>query len=242
MISIVHQGDNRYDVYRDGQDIGCIAVSANPYHDRHCYLSLGLTQFDPSIARELFSLLRSALGRPLQVMCYSWNGYHDFLTAGGFALRRRCFELEVTADHLAEPLTDGIILQAAHKGSPLYDACCALLYSYYCQTHSPVSPLTCTQGEFCNHLPESVLCHTDHSKPTHCAFIEPDETGYEIAYLATADLSSFFGFTKSLLHELFQKCATLTAECDNTDPAAIILKSLFRKESDDSYDTYVREN
>lgn len=242
MISIVHQGDSRYDIYRDGHDIGCIAVSANPYHARHCYLSLGLTQFDPTIARELFFLLRSELGKPLQVMCYSWNGYHDFLTAGGFERRRRCFELEVTADHLAAPLTAEVPLHTANKGSPMYDACCELLYAYYCSTHAPVSPLTCAQEVFCADLPETVLCHTNHGKPIHCAFIEPDETGYEIAYLATADLSSFFGFAKTFLHALFRQCTTLTAECDDTDSAAMILKFLFHTNSDDSYDTYVREN
>ena len=72
MISIVHQGDHRYNIYRSGRDIGCIRVSANPYHDQHCYLDLGLTQFDPAIAQELFSLLRKALGRPLQVLFLEW--------------------------------------------------------------------------------------------------------------------------------------------------------------------------
>ena len=104
MISIVHQGDHRYNIYRAGQDIGCITVSNNPYHNQHCYLNLGLTQFDPAIAKELFFLLRRELGRPLQVMVYSWEDRHGFLTAGGFERRRRCFELEVTASDLIAPL------------------------------------------------------------------------------------------------------------------------------------------
>ena len=58
-------------------------------------------------------------------------------------------------------------------------------------------------------------------------------------HVATADLSSFCGFTKTLVHALFQKFDTLTAECDDTDPAAMILKSMFRTFSDDSYDTYI---
>ena len=41
------------------------------------------------------------------------------------------------------------------------------------------------------------------------------------------------------MHALFQKFATLTAEYDDTDPAAMILKSMFRTPSDDSYDTYI---
>ena len=239
MISIVHQGDHRYNIYRSGRDIGCIRVSANPYHDQHCYLDLGLTQFDPAIAQELFSLLRKALGRPLQVMCYSWNGMHDFLTAGGLECRRRCYELEFTADHLTAPLNTVLPLHTFSKGSPMYAACCELLYDYYCETHAPVSPLTAPPDAFCADLPEAVLCHLTEGKPIHCAFIEPDEPECEIAYAATADLSSFCGFAKTLVHALFQTYTTLTAECDDTDPAAMILKSMFRTSSDDSYNTYI---
>ena len=239
MISIVHQGDHRYNIYRSGQDIGCIRVSSNPYHNQHCYLNLGMTQFDPAIAQELFSLLRKELGRPLQVMCYSWNGMHDFLTAGGFRRRRRCYELEVTADHLIAPLHASTELYTAVKGSPMYAACCELLYDYYCETHAPVNPLTAPKDAFCADLPETVLCHLAVGKPIHCAFIEPDEPECEIAYAATADISSFYSFAQTLVHALFQKFATLTTECDDTDPAAMILKSMFRTSSDDSYDTYI---
>ena len=239
MISIVHQGDHRYNIYRDGQDIGCIAVSNNPYHNQHCYLNLGLTQFDPAIATELFSLLRKELGRPLQVMIYSREGRHDFLTAGGFERRRRCYELEVTASDQIAPLNVALPLQTFAKGSPVYDACCKLLYAYYCETHAPISPLTVDADMFCADLPEKVMCYIADGKPIHCAFVEPDEAGYEIAYVGTTDLSSFYGFAESLVSALFQNCGTLTAECDDTDPAATILKSLFRISSDESYDTYI---
>ena len=239
MISIVWQGDYRYNVYRSGQDIGCIRVSANPYHDQHCYLNLGLTQYDPAIATELFSLLRKEIGKPLQVMCYSWKGHHDFLPAGGFERRRRCYELEVTASDLVAPLHSTVALHTVTKGSAIYDACCELFYDYYCETHAPVSPLTVPPDAFCADLPETVLCHIAVGKPIHCAFIEPDESEIEIAYVATADISSFYSFAQTLVHALFQKFTTLTAECDDTDPAAMILKSMFRTSSDDSYDTYI---
>ena len=239
MISIVHQGDHRYNIYRSGQDIGCIRVSANPYHDQHCYLNLGLTQFDPAVAQELFSLLRKELGRPLQVMCYSWEDHHDFLNAGGFERRRRCYELEVSPADLIAPLHASTELHTAVKGSPMYAACCGLLYNYYCETHAPVSPLSVSQAVFCADLPETAMYFIEDGKPIHCAFIEPDAPECEIAYAATADLSSFCGFAQTLLHALFQKFATLTAECDDTDPAAMILKSMFRTSSDDSYDTYI---
>ena len=241
MISIVWQGDHRYNVYRSGEDIGCITLSDNQYHNTHRYLNLGLTQYDPSIAKELFSLLRKELGQPLQIMLYSTPEMHIFLTAGGFERKRRCYELEVTSSDLAVPLIPAVELHAAQKGSALYNTCCNLLYAYYSATHETVSPLTATQEVFCTNLPVTVVCCVEDGKPVHCAFIEPDEVGYEIAYVGTTDLSSFSGFAQTLVHELFQKCDFLTAECDDTDAAATQLMQLFANSCDESYDTYILE-
>lgn len=241
MISIVWQGDHRYNIYRSGKDIGCITVSNNQYHNTHRYLNLGLTQYDPSIAKELFSHLRKELGQPLQIMLYSKLEMYNFLTAGGFERKRRCYELEVTSSDLAVPLTPTVELHTAQKGSSLYNTCCDLLYAYYSATHDAVSPLTVSQDVFCLGLPESILCSMADGKPTHYAFIEPDEVGYEIAYVGTTDFSSFSDFAQTLVHELFQKCDSLTAECDDTDPAAMQLMQLFNIFNDGSYDTYILE-
>lgn len=241
MISIVWQGDHRYNVYQSGEDVGCITASDNPFHNTHRYLNLGLTRYDPSIAKELFSHLRKELGQPLQIMLYSKLEMYNFLTAGGFERKRRCYELEVTSSDLAVPLIPAVELHAAQKGSVLYNACCDLLYAYYSATHDAVSPLTVTQEVFCTSLPETVVCCVEDGKPVQYAFIEPDEVGYEIAYVGSTDLSSFSGFAQTLIHELFQKCDSLTAECDDTDPAAMQLMQLFTISCDESYDTYILE-
>ena len=94
---------------------------------------------------------------------------------------------------------------------------------------------------FCTNLPETVACCVEGGKPVHYAFIESDEVGYEIAYVGSTDLSSFSGFAQTLIHELFQKCDSLTAECDDTDPAAMQLMRLFTISCDESYDTYILE-
>lgn len=241
MISIVWQGDHRYNVYRSGEDIGCITVSDNPFHNTHRYLNLGLTQYDPSIAKELFSLLRKELGQPLQIMLYSTTEMYNFLTVGGFECKRRCYELEVTSSDLAVPLIPAVELHTSQKGSVLYNSCCDLLYAYYSATHDTVSPLTVSQDVFCSNLPKTVLCSMTGSNPTHYAFVEPDEIGYEIAYVGTTDFSSFSCFAQTLVHELFQKSDSLTAECDDTDPAAMQLMQIFNISIDGSFDTYILE-
>jgi len=174
-------------------------------------------------------------------MLYSKLEMYNFLTAGGFERKRRCYELEVTSSDLAVPLIPAVELHAAQKGSALYNTCCDLLYAYYSATHDAVSPLTVTQEVFCTTLPETVVCCVEDGKPVHYAFIEPDKVGYEIAYVGTTDFSSFPGFTQTLVHELFQKCNFLTAECDDTDPAATQLMQLFTISCDESYDTYILE-
>ena len=241
MISIVWQGDHRYNIYRSGKDIGCITVSDNQYHSTHRYLNLGLDQYDPVIAKELFFLLHQELEQSLQVMLYSTPEMYNFLTSGGFLRRRRCYEIEVTSSDLAAPLTPSVELRTVQNGSALYNTCCDFLYSYYSATHEAVSPLTVTQEVFCANLPETVVCCVEGGKPVHYAFIEPDEIGYEIAYVGSTDVSSFTGFAHTLVHELFHKCDSLTAECDDTDPAAMQLIRLFNISCDESYDTYILE-
>lgn len=239
MISIVWQGDHRYNVYRAGEDIGCITVSDNQYHNTHRYLNLGLEQYDPAIASELFSLLRKELGQPLQIMLYSTLEMHKFLTAGGFERKRRCYELEVSSSDLTAPLHPSVELHTIQKGTPLYTNCCELLYAYYSITHEAVSPLTVPQDVFCTNLPGTIVCCAEDGKPIHYAFIETDEVGYEIAFVGTSNHSTFANFVQTLVFDLFQKCDSLTMECDNTDPAAMELKSLFRISDADSYDTYI---
>ena len=119
MISHVWQDDHRYNVYRSGDDIGCITVSDNLYHNTHRYLNLGLTQYNPSIAEELFSHLRKELGQPLLIMLYPKPEMHNFLIVGGFASRRRYYELEIVFSDLTVPLIPTVELLNAQKGSAL---------------------------------------------------------------------------------------------------------------------------
>lgn len=239
MISIVWQGDNRYNVYSAGKDIGCLAVSQNSFHDQHAYLNLGLYEYDPAISRELFSRLRQELGRPLQVMCYFAKEMHDFLTAGGFERKRRCYEVEATAADLIAPVQRTLPLELVQKGSAEYGACCELLYGYYQEVHRAVSPLTVNAEAFQAVLPEAAICFLQEGRPVHAAFVEAGETGYEVAYVCTACPWEFLPFAKSLLSELFQKRACLYMECDDCDFAAMEVKNLFRIPEGAPYDTYI---
>ncbi len=239
MIQVVHQGDHRYNIYDSGEDIGCIAVSQNPYHNRHLYLNLGLKRYDLQIAAELFRMLRQKLNQSLQVMLYATGAIHDFLIAGGFERRRRCYELEARAADLAVPLAETVPLTMVLEGTAEYDRCCKLLYDYYSKTHLAISPLTADAEAFCADLPGTILCHTADGEIVHFAFVEPDEEGYEIAYVGTNKPADFKPFAQSMVAKLFRECDRITAECDDVDPAAMALKSLFRLPDGTPYDTYI---
>ena len=62
MLSIVHRGEHRYDIFENGRDIGSVSVSRSPLHDRHCQLHLELERYDPEIAGELFRSCAGSLG------------------------------------------------------------------------------------------------------------------------------------------------------------------------------------
>ncbi len=239
MIQTVYQGDHRYKIYASGEDIGCIAVSQNPYHNRHSYLDLRLTRYDPQIAAELFRALRQELHSPLQVMLYASESMHNFLIAGGFERRRRCYALEAHAADLAIPLEKAVPLARVSKGTAEYDLCRKMLYDYYGKTHFAVSPLTADMESFCADLPDTVLCHMERGRIVHFAFVEPEEEGYEIAYVGSVRPADFKPFAQSLVATLFRKCDLITAECDDVDPAAMALKALFRLPDGTPYDTYI---
>ncbi len=239
MIQAVHQGDLRYRIYDSGEDMGCINVSQNPYHSRHLYLNLGLTRYDPQIAGALFRVLRRKLGHPLQVMLYASESMHNFLIAGGFERRRRCYEWEARAADLAVPLEETVSLTMVLEGTAEYDLCCKLLYDYYSKTHLAVSPLTADLESFCADLPDTVFCHMEKGDIIHFAFAQSDDEGYEIAYVGSVKPTEFTSFVQSLVATLFRECDRITAECDDVDPAAIALKSLFHLPEVTPYDTYI---
>lgn len=241
MIQVVQQDDQRYTVYDTGEKIGDITVSYNPYHNHHCYLNLGLTRYQPQIAAELFRLLRQKLNRPLQVMLYASQTKHDFLVAGGFERKRRCYELEAHAADLTAPLQNTLPLTKFSAGTAAYDRCCKMLYDYYSQTHRAISPLTVDVETFCADLPGTVFCRIEAGEILHYAFIQSEDDGCEIAYVGSVRPTDFESFAQSLVAALFRESDFITAECDDVDPAVMALKSLFRFPDGTPFDTYILE-
>lgn len=239
MIQVVQRDNHCYDIYDFDENIGCVSVYKNPYHNRHSYLNLRLTRYDPLIAAEMFRLLRQKLKHPLQIMLYASQTMHDFLIAGGFERKRRCYELEAHAIDLAAPLQNTVPLVKALEGTAEYDGCCKMLYDYYSKTHRSVSPLTVAAEAFCAELPRIAFCQMEDGVIEHVAFVQLEKGEYEIAYVGTRRLADFNPFAQSLIAELFRECDLITAECDDVDPAAMAMKSLFKLPDRIPYDTYV---
>lgn len=239
MIQLIHQDRHHYTVYDSGKSLGYIDVSQNPYHNQHFYLRLELTRYDPSIAAELFHMLRMELAHPLQVMLHASQPMHDFLIAGGFQRKRRCYELEVYPDDLAAPLYDAVPLTRFSQYTAQYDICCKMLYDYYRETHRAVSPLTVNEETFRADLPRTGFCYMEDGEIIHFAFTQLDDESYEIAYVGTIKPSAFHPFAQSLMTALFRERDCVITECDDVDPAAMALKSLFQPGEEVPYDTYI---
>ncbi len=238
-VSVVRQGDDRYAVEQSGVQIGFVKTTCNPYHHQHIYLHLELNRLDTSVAEALFGRLRRELGKPLQVMLYATEEMHRFLTAGGFQRKRRCYEWEASSDDLCVPLSPSLHLQKAERGSLAYAQCCKLLYDYYGDTHRAVSPLTADEERFCSDLPDAAFCFTQGGTVRQCAFVEPEGNCCEIAYVGASEPQAFLSFAHTLLAELFGNYDVIAMECDDCDPAAMALKSLFALAEGTPYDTYV---
>ncbi|MGN0629085.1 MAG: hypothetical protein ACI4IW_05610 [Oscillospiraceae bacterium] len=231
-----NENENEYRVFSSEILLGKIEVYTSPFYAGNCYLRLSLAQYDPSLSTELFSVLKRLTGHPLQVMTESENAVlTDFLKAGGFELKRRCFESEVSAaDFIGGAAPGGGLFEAA-AGSAEYLSCCELLYDYHKATHRKINPLTSSLGEFQKMLPKTVVFDAVEGKILNFAFVEENE----IAYLGSADIGSFRDFAFKLVGALFEKYETLVFESDDCDPLAMGLRSLFKNQDDSSFDTYV---
>ena len=60
-----------FSVASEGEKVGSIGVSINPYHNRNRYLRLDLSRYETEWAKPLFERLAYELKHPLQVMASS---------------------------------------------------------------------------------------------------------------------------------------------------------------------------
>lgn len=236
MAVTIAKTDGGYEVFVGDASVGCVSVGGNPFHGQNAYLELNLRKLNPEIAEDLFALLRAELACPLQMMTSSANKeLAEFLHAGGFARRRRCYEVEGSLSDLRAEPAERASLREAGEGDPAYGLCCRLFYRYYRETHKAVSPLAASEAAFCVELPVRVVFTGEGERISHAAFVE----GCEIAYLCTACPEEFSEFGESLLARLLREKESVCFECDDCDPAAAALRAMFRDPGEESFDTYV---
>lgn len=225
----------KFTVWRDDCCIGTAMLYDNPCHMGNRYVKMELDQYDPSASAELFRQLREIAGRPLQMMVSSDDAEQvQFLTAGGFVCKRKCYEVEAgAADYLGERSKSP--LNETHRGEAAYDRCCKILFDYYEETHRPVNPWTAGHGAFVEKLPDTVFFRESDGEIPALAFLEENE----IAYVCGRDEGGFVDFAASLIAEMFERYQTIFFESDDCDWAAMLLKSLFANRKETSFDTYV---
>ena len=72
-----------FSVASEGEKVGSIGVSINPYHNRNRYLRFDLSRYETEWAKPLFERLAYELKHPLQVMASSGDAVvNGYLCAG----------------------------------------------------------------------------------------------------------------------------------------------------------------
>ena len=209
----------------------------NKYHRGHLYLDIDAREV-PSLQSSVFEDLVKKHNMPLQAMVRSDDArLIGLLERSGFVLKRKCYEMDVSAADLTVPLPTGLPeVSEARKGTPEYAECAQMMYVCYRQSHAAVNPLTASTADFIDALPETVLYSADNGRIDAGAFIE----GSEIAYLFSSGEPGFLRFAGSLLTYMFGKYDRIEFEADDTDRAATRLREMFSVVPGSSCDTYVK--
>lgn len=234
MLQLQQQG-NTVTVLWKGVCHGTVELYENPYHAQNQYLKWNLCPLDHEFSAELFEELHQIAGRPLQVMVDSDNReLCDFLMAGGFQCRRKCFEVEAAAEDYIGPKPQAA-LEYTRIGNADYVRCCELMYERYCETHKEVNPWTAGQEAFLAELPAEVFYLQREGNIIALAFVERNE----IAYITAAEDGELERFAVSLTAKLLKEYGSLFFESDDCDWAAMRLRAMFAHQSDTSFDTYI---
>lgn len=230
--------ENSFVVYRDQRSIGTVALHGNPYHMRNCYLKLDLSSYPHEISKDLFSQIAREVQKRLQIMLPSDEQEQiAFLQTGGFSCKRKCYEVEATSSDLIAVFPGGSSchLFSCVRGNIEYAKCCKLMYDTYIQNHALINPWTAGFETFCKRLPDHVICAEENREIFGIAFVEESE----IAYIYGKEPHRFPCFAMGLVAQMFEHYETICFESDDCDWAAMMLKSLFANQSDESYNTYI---
>lgn len=229
----LYQHQNNVTVHYNGQNLGQIDLSHNPYHQTRTYLTLNLISFPLDMAEQLFQSLLQTSELSFQVMPSSLEQEKiSFLTAGGFTCHRKCFEVELSQP--LEPLLTHPIHEGK-RGQEDFTKAAQLMFSHYQATHQAINPWTAGLERFEELLPDTVLYTKQDSKVTNLAFVEDNE----IAYMTGQDLQDFRPFISQVSNALFSQYEVVTTEIDDCDPYAMTIFDLYPDKPLESWDTYL---
>lgn len=238
MFQLIRCDASSYHVVLDGENIGSICVSENPFHRENRYVQLQLETLDEGLSMVLFDALQEQVDRKLQVMCASTDiALIRFLEKGGFRCRRKCYERTFSREQLKERTDAFFSMEEFAYPDTDYMEACRILYGQYQEKHREINPLTAELDAFIKLLPASVWAEKREQKITNFAFVEENE----IAYVGSNQRDAYPDFIRSVVNRLFREYETICFECDDTDWEATQLALLFQDENDASYDTYIRE-
>lgn len=231
----LRQAEKNLVAFWNGSYIGTILLYDNPFHIKNCYVKLDIESLDIEFSAELFERLKEIAHRSLQVMVDSeQTALTEFLIAGGFRCKRKCYEVEAGQKDYIGGNADLQLLRF-FAGDPDYEEACQLMFHHYVATHEAISPWTADYLAFCEDMPKTVICAKTDGELVSAAFVEENE----IAYVCGRDERQFALFARALITDMLAEYGTVCFESDDCDRAAMILKSMFIRQKETSFDTYI---
>lgn len=231
----LRQAEKNFAAFWNGSYIGTILLYDNPFHIKNCYVKLDMERLDIEFSAELFGRLKEIANRSLQVMVDSdQTALTEFLIAGGFRCKRKCYEVEAGQKDYIGGNADLQLLRF-FAGDPDYEEACRLIFHHYVATHEAISPWTADYLTFCEDMPKTVICAKTDGELVSAAFVEENE----IAYVCGRDERQFAFFARALITDMLAEYGTVCFESDDCDRVAMILKSMFICQKETSFDTYI---
>lgn len=221
----------------ENKEIGIMHFKSNRLHNQNYYLDTNFIGIAINNASVIFEELLLKMDKPLQVMLSSAERDKIvLLETAGFQCKRRCYEVEARKDDYIGKVCQGELLYA-FEDEEVYEQCCERMMKRYIMTHEQVSPWTGSDAEFFEELPECVAYICTDGKISCFAFVGDEE----IAYVYGESAQEFQIFAQVLITEMFKKQETIVFEADDCDDIAMSLKELFINQTEESFNTYIKE-
>ncbi|HNZ50025.1 MAG TPA: hypothetical protein PLR16_02605 [Bacilli bacterium] len=224
----------KYYKLSDMRDIYYV-VYDNIFHTNNQYL-YPIKQTFNNLNKTRIKAIKTHLNKPLQVMLESTEtDIINNLLKLGFILKRETFEREFKKEDLIIHDYKQVDVKSFTRNSQEFEKIAKYAFDYYLETHQDINAFTGTFSDFVTIIPNKVIYQEENKKVKNLVFIDENE----LCYITSNDKNSFIDFALTVINKMFNEFESIMFEFDSTDKVAMILKKLFKENSNKTYKTFI---